>query len=138
MDDQVQLLDQLADLCQRQLDAIGQGRMNELLSLLSEKQQPLERLHQGARQLRQLHDDLQAGGGLPENEAEAFRKAYAAANRRYDQLLTLEQAAEQQLVEGRDRIAERLQATNSGMHVANAYRATDPPPTGGSLDLASS
>lgn len=139
LDAQAQLLACLIDLGHQQVEAIQNGRMNELLSILSRKQQFLDALAANALRLGPISNQLELGDALTPPQRAGSREKHALATARFDELFELEKHCEQLLCDSRTQIAGRLEQTVHSMNVAKAYRRESLPPTqGGRLDLSSS
>jgi flagellar biosynthesis/type III secretory pathway chaperone len=139
LDAQADLLDALIKLGNEQVDAIENGRMNELLSLLARKQPHLDELASTARRLQPFQTHLQPADALPTVQRSVCQEKHARATALFDELFALEARCEQLLSKSRDQIARRLEQTVHSMDVADAYRRESAPSSpGGRLDLSSS
>ncbi len=135
---QVALLDKLIELGQIQILAIENGRMSELLSLLSDKQPLLGDLGDAAQRIRNLIGNPQSTA--PDNDADAkrCRQLKDQAKQRFELLFDLEQKSETLLCTSRDQIAKRLEASSHSMTAISAYQSGSAVQTqGGRLDLSS-
>jgi flagellar biosynthesis/type III secretory pathway chaperone len=135
---QDELLDQLLEIGRRQLDAIENGRMSELLGLLAEKQPLVDQLADLANRLKTLRENEPSAATVADTNLAECRKLRQTATTSFEELFTLEQQCETLLCDRRDQIGARLQATNNALSAANAYREIPPTTSlGGQLDLSS-
>jgi hypothetical protein len=138
------LLDGLLELGRRQLDAIENSRMSELLGLLAEKQPLVDELSELAIGLKTIRVNestptrsIDGDKSIHGDKAEC-RNLSTLASSKFDELFTLERQCETLLCDRRDQIGTRLQATNNSRSAANAYRHIPPTTSlGGQLDLSS-
>lgn len=131
------LLVELHQLATRQAGVIDSGDLSRLMSLLATKQQLLN----AVTQLEGRMDPFRAED--PDRRvwpSSAHRQRAREIAARSDQLLgeimAVERNCEQQLIQRRDQVAERLQKhTNFSTHVANAYLSPDRT-SGGQFDVS--
>lgn len=135
---QVDLLDQLLAIGHTQLQAIEQGRMSELLALLSDKQPLLADLNDVAHRLRKAYDSLQPGTTDSGVDLQRLGGLKNQVQQRFESLMELEGKSEAMLCGTRDEIAKRLESSAHSMTAISAYqRAASLPSQGTSLDLSS-
>lgn len=138
LNSQVALLDQLIEMGQDQIHAIENGRMSELLSLLSDKQPLLADLGDAAQRIRNLIGISPADTPSDDPDAKRCRQLKDQAQQRFELLFDLEQKSETLLCISRDQIAQRLEASSHSMTAISAYRSDSATKTqGGHLDLSS-
>ncbi len=134
---QIGLLDQLIEMGQVQINAIENGRMSELLSLLSDKQPLLADLGDSAERIRNLTGNS-SSTACDDADVQRCRQLKDQAKQRFELLFDLEQKSETLLCTSRDQIAKRLEASSHSMTAISAYQngsAMQSP--GGCLDLSS-
>lgn len=132
------LLDRLLALGRRQLDAIENSRMSELLGLLAEKQPLVDQLSELAIGLKTIRENESSAAGSVDGDKAECRKLSNIANTSFEELFKLEKQCETLLCDRRDQIGTRLQATSNSLSAANAYRNIPPTTSlGGQLDLSS-
>jgi flagellar biosynthesis/type III secretory pathway chaperone len=135
---QVGLLDQLLEIGKLQMHAIENGRMSELLSLLSDKQPLLADLGDMAYRIRNLPSHPLPASSDDDAGVQRCRELKAQAKEQFEQLFELEQKAEVLLSNSRDQIAKRLEASSHSMTAISAYQSGSTINTqGGRLDLSS-
>ncbi|HBJ34456.1 MAG TPA: hypothetical protein DDZ51_06765 [Planctomycetaceae bacterium] len=135
---QVGLLDQLLEIGQVQLHAIENGRMSELLSLLSDKQPLLADLGDTADRIRHLTSNPPATTGDDDAYLQRCRQFKEIAKGQFETLFELEQKSESMLSTSRDEIAQRLEASSHSMTAISAYQRGSATQTQGArLDLSS-
>jgi hypothetical protein len=135
---QVGLLDQLIEMGQAQMSAIENGRMSELLSLLSDKQPFLVDLADAAQRLRHLNASRTPTAVRSDCYYQRCRQLKEQAKQQFDTLFELEQNAESLLSKSRDQIARRLEESSHSMTAIPAYqRESAMHSQGGRLDLSS-
>lgn len=137
VDQRWELLQELSQLADRQAVAIEQGRMSELLSILRQKQPPLETLDRLSLELRQRCAPPQAVRWSSAAERDACRAKNEACQRLHETLLLREAECEAKLQASRQRVEEQLTRSEGAKRAAGSYNASRPSPTtGGQLDLA--
>ncbi len=142
----VQLIDERCDLVEllmqmtlRQQDAITAGHMSSLMQMLSQKQEPLDRLHEISKRTRIA---LQASDAAPnwasDAQAAACRRRHEESEARLGELIRLEAECERSLQAQRQHIGEQLlDLGNSHRAVTGYTNGGGITPTGSSLDLSS-
>jgi hypothetical protein len=126
----------LLEISDRQLAAIDAGQMTQLMRLLSEKQQPLNRLAEIAEQIRGAAGDDPASRKWESEERRAdCRRQQEECEKMHLELLAIEAECESALKKSREAIQQNLERVDSARQAANGYLA--PAPTSGSrLDLS--
>lgn len=117
-------LTQLRELGLRQMQMIAGGEIAELLRLVAAKQQLIVALQAIEQQLQPFHAEAPEARQWESAEARARCAADAEACRvLIQEVMAMEQAGEQQMVERRDLVAAQLRAAASGSRVRDAYQA---------------
>ena len=139
VDQRWQLLRRLVEMTERQRQAIEGGRMNELMEVLAEKQQPLSDLGEVSGQLRKaIGDDPETRFWHRAADRQQCRRRHEEAEQMLRRLMQLEADSEQALVRSRDAVGEQLAEQQHARHAASRYAGSDAPPAAGSrLDLSS-
>lgn len=121
--EQLDVLLQLQRMGQQQQEMIVQGRVSELLSLLAEKQQLLQRLTEVQQSLRpasqQPPDARRWSSAQRKQQCQAIS---AQCDALLAEILETEAASEASLVESRDALAVRLQQSTGALHAARTYQ----------------
>jgi flagellar biosynthesis/type III secretory pathway chaperone len=117
-------LTQLRELGMRQMQMIAGGEMADLLRLVAAKQQLIVALQAIEQQLQPFHAEVPETRQWESAEARARCAADAEACRvLIQEVMSMEQAGEQQMVERRDLVAAQLRTAASGSRVRDAYQA---------------
>ena len=117
-------LAQLRDLGLRQSQMIAGGEMAELLRLVAAKQQLIVALQAIEQQLAPFHQQDPEQRRWESAEARSRCAADAEACRLLIQeVMSMEQAGERQMIERRDAVATQLRTVVSGGKVRDAYQA---------------
>lgn len=117
-------LTQLRELGMRQMQMIASGEMADLLRLVAAKQQLIVALQAIEQQLQPFHAESPEARQWESAEARARCAADAEACRvLIQEVMAMEQAGEQQMVERRDLVAAQLRTAASGSRVRDAYQA---------------
>ncbi|WP_372716402.1 hypothetical protein [Novipirellula sp.] len=130
----------LVELGHAQLAAVQAGRMNELMQLLSQKQQPLSTLSELSKRLHAaIGDDpetRQWASGEMRSECQA---QHEATETMLLDLMKIESDCEQQLTKNRGAIEEQIRRSDGAKQANRSYaQSTQAAATcGGSLDLSS-
>ncbi|TWU26683.1 FlgN protein [Novipirellula galeiformis] len=131
---------QLVELGQAQLQAVQAGHMNELMQLLSRKQQPLATLGELSKQLHAaIGDDPESRQWASTALRTECRKQHEQTEQLLLQLMQVERECELSLSKSRDSIGEQIRRSD-GAKQANLHYAKSAQPAatcGGSLDLSS-
>ncbi|WP_442507534.1 hypothetical protein SH528x_006463 [Novipirellula sp. SH528] len=131
---------ELVELGRAQLDAVQSGRMNELMQLLSQKQQPLSTLGELSKR---LHTAI---GDDPETRRWASSEMRGECRVQHEQtetmlldLMQIESECEQQLTKNRSAIEDQIRRSDGAKQANLSYaKSTQAEATcGGSLDLSS-
>lgn len=133
------VLEKLLDISRRQVEAIEQGRMNELMSLLAEKQAPLLQLREHSKSLGEgsLDDPEDRVWDQPEQRKQC-QDEHAKCEEMLQMLMEIEAECEQSLSLSRALLQQKLEQTQSAQQAAFGYSLADQPSTtGGQLDLSS-
>lgn len=133
------ILRSLREVARRQVEAIGEGRLSDLMRLLSEKQKPLSQLSAIAKKLRVAVDDD------PESRVWDSEAQRATCSRQQEEcetlhleLLAMEAECETALQESRSSIQQQLDRVDAGRQAVDGYAASHQVSTsGGRLDLSS-
>lgn len=134
---QFDLLGQLIEIGQTQIEAIEDGRMSELLALLSDKQPLVADLGNVANRIRNLNDNP-SQSVINDTHVQRCRQLKDQTKQRFVLLFELEQKSETLLCTSRDQIAKRLEASLHSMTAISAYQSGSAVQTqGGRLDLSS-
>jgi hypothetical protein len=140
IDERFDIVDLLTELTHRQLDAITAGHMSALMQLLSQKQEPLARLHEVSTRLR-LALEATPTTTLPwdsDAQRDACRRRHQQSESKLAELLQQEAECEQRLVAQRQAIGEELVELGNSHRAANGYsQAISTGRQGSSLDLTS-
>ena len=139
MDVRWETLQQLLQLGNQQLAAIQNGRMSELMQLLSTKQQPLNRLVEVAEQIRDAAgDDPHQRQWPSEQDRLRCSRRQEECDRMHLELLAIEAQCESQLQQNRESISQELQRLDSAHQAVSSYSdAASRANPGGQLDLSS-
>ncbi|MCC9644820.1 hypothetical protein LOC71_21300 [Rhodopirellula sp. JC740] len=134
IDRRFELLQLLLELTQRQEAAISQGHMNELMSVLGQKQVAVEQLVQSANELKRQR--AEAGEGY--TVSDAYRQRSEQCDEMHRELMVREQASEKMLTETREEVAEQLQQSDGSRRAAQGYGQVGRSPSAGgsTLDLS--
>ncbi|BBO34021.1 flagellar export chaperone FlgN [Lacipirellula parvula] len=117
-------LTQLRELGTRQMQMIAAGEMADLLRLVAAKQQLIVALQAIEQQLQPFHAEAPESRQWESSEARARCAADAEACRiLIQEVMAMEQAGEQQMVERRDLVAAQLRTAATGSRVRDAYQA---------------
>jgi hypothetical protein len=133
------VLEKLLEISHRQVEAIEQERMNELMSLLAEKQNPLAQLREHSKSLAEatLNDPETRVWDQPEKR-EQCQNEHAKCEEMLQLLMEIEAECEQSLSLSRKSIQQKLEQTQTAQQAAVGYSLADQPSTtGGQLDLSS-
>jgi hypothetical protein len=115
-------LEQLLEIGRRQADMIAVGNMADLMRLLAAKQQLILALQAIERDLAPYHDEDPESRAWPSAEERARCAVDAEQCRQLIQeVMTLEQAGERQLVMRRDEAAGQLRTVQHAGRVREAY-----------------
>jgi hypothetical protein len=133
------ILRELLDVGDRQMAAIRDGRMSELMRLLSGKQLPLQRLSEIADELRGATDDDPQARVWESEEARLFcRGQQEECEKMHLALLAIEAECETTLQQSRSSIQQKLDRVDVGRQAATSYGQGQTRNTsGGTLDLSS-
>ncbi len=134
-----QTLSHLLELSHRQIDAIDEHRMSDLMRILSDKQPPINELIQIGKQLATaIGDDPAERQWACEHDRESCRRKQTECELMHDELLAIEADCEGRLTANRELAQEKLKRFDDGRVAANRYaKAQSAAPIGGSLDLSS-
>ena len=140
VDAQLEVLLQLQQMGQQQQEMIVQGRVSELLSLLAQKQQLLQRLtevQQALRPARQQPPEDRRWSS--QQRREDCRRVSAQCDTLLAEILQAEAASEASLSDSRDALAVRLQQSAGALHAARTYHGSqnDAARPASRLDLSS-
>jgi hypothetical protein len=115
-------LEQLLEIGRRQADLISVGNMADLMRLLAAKQQLILALQTIERDLAPYHDEDPDARTWPSAEARARCAIDAEQCRQLIQdVVTLEQSGERQLITRRDEAAGQLRHVHAGVKIRAAY-----------------
>ncbi|TWU50893.1 FlgN protein [Rubripirellula tenax] len=133
------MLSQLLELSEKQIKAIDENRMSDLMRILSDKQQPITQLVQIGQSLANaVGEDPTARVWSSPEERQRCRNQQQQCESMHDQLLAIEADCEVKLVANRASAQEKLQRHDSVRVAATSYaQSQNAPPSGGSLDLSS-
>ena len=133
------VLAELLELSRRQLVAAEQGRMNELMSLLAEKQPLLTKLRDDSSSLAEAEsDDPDARIWDPPEQRAACRRQHDECEEMLRALMRMEAQCEQTLVASRQSLQEKLEQSQTAQQAVVGYAGADQKSTsGGRLDLSS-
>lgn len=133
------LLSQLLQMSERQIGAIQESRMTELMGILSEKQVPLNQLAELANRLRPaVENDPQTRVWDTPEQRDRCREQQEECERMHLELLAIEAQCETSLVQGRDRLRQELQRVDNVRQAVSGYGGQNLNlDTGGQLDLSS-
>ena len=133
------ILAQLLELGTRQVDVIAAGRMSELMRILAEKQDPLQRLGEISELLRETAgEDPRGRKWNSQRDRDACRQAQDDCERMHIELLAIEAQCETALNESRNAIQQELQQIDSAHQAASHYAHAEASQTAGiRLDLSS-
>ncbi|TWU43822.1 FlgN protein [Novipirellula aureliae] len=132
-------LTELMQMTYQQKSAVEAGRMNELMQLLAEKQQPLERLNLYSKQLHHaIQDDPEARAWVSQSIRSECRHQHEKCEKMLAELMEMEVDCERQLEQSRTRIEEEILRSDGAIQANQVYnRSHHTPSTGGQLDLSS-
>tara|TARA_R110002049_G_scaffold2750_8_gene22124 strand:- start:27844 stop:28293 length:450 start_codon:yes stop_codon:yes gene_type:complete len=133
------VLDELLEISQRQVTAVQQGRMNELMSLLAEKQAPLAKLREYSACLAEAAPDDPATRvwDRPEQRAQC-QAEHARCEEMLRTLMEMEAQCEQTLSQSRESLQKQLEQTQTAQQAVTGYAEAEQANTsGGRLDLSS-
>ena len=137
---------ELLELSKGQVDAIKSGRMTELMSILSAKQRPIQKLTQLTASLRPAISDNAEDRSWPDpSHRVRCREQQSQCEMMHAKLLEIEAACEALLQENRTDMSERLERLSNGVDATSGYsRAQNFSPqsvthssAGSQLDLSS-
>ena len=133
-------LRELKEISSRQMAAIRGSRMGELMRLLSDKQEPLNRLAALAETIRTAQgDDPDKRCWDSEAQRARCRQQQEECEQMHLELLAMEAECESSLQQSRDSLEQRLERVDGGRAAANGYARNDHAfTTGERLDLSSS
>jgi FlgN protein len=137
-------LEELLEISSRQIEVIRSGHMNELMRILSAKQQPLARLAEVAQRLRgAIADKPDSRQWASPSARNACRIQQEECEKMHLELLAIEAECETMLQQTRTGIQDELQRLEHSHQAAVSYaqsqaRGSHPVATsGGRLDLSS-
>ncbi|MGB7327896.1 MAG: flagellar export chaperone FlgN [Rubripirellula sp.] len=132
-------LSHLLDLSHRQVQAIDESRMSDLMRILSDKQPPINELIQIGKQLASaVGEDPASRQWASDADRNRCRERQSQCERMHDELLAIEADCEGRLSASRASAQEKLQRFDNNRVAASSYaQAQTTRPTGGSLDLSS-
>jgi flagellar biosynthesis/type III secretory pathway chaperone len=137
---------ELLDLSKDQVAAIKTGRMSDLMTILSDKQRPIQTLSQITESLRPaLADNADARHWTDPSQRVRCREQQSQCETMHAKLLEIEAACEALLEENRADMTQRLERLSSGIDATTGYsqaqsfstQSTMPVNTGSQLDLSS-
>lgn len=133
------ILARLLELSHQQIEVITAGRMSELMSLLGEKQVPLQRLGDISKSLREASDDDPNARRWESEQARAqCRLTQDRCEKMHIELLAIEAQCETALTESRQMVQQKLTQLDSAHQAATRYASVDAVPASGvRLDLSS-
>ena len=146
IDQQHATLSELLDLSEGQVAAIQSGRMTDLMSILSTKQRPIQKLTQLTASLRPaLSDNADARSWPDPSQRARCREQQSQCETMHAKLMEIESACEALLQESRTGTAERLERLSNGADATSGYsraqrfspQSTMHSSAGGQLDLSS-
>jgi hypothetical protein len=131
-------LSALLEFGRRQSEAIQQGRMSDLMRILSDKQVPLNQLSAIADSLRAAADDDPSQRlWASESMRESCRNKQEQCDQMHTELLAIEAACETTLQENRSSIQHDIDQLNASHQAAKHYSPQPSVATSGSqLDLS--
>lgn len=129
----------LTEISQRQIAAIDDNRMSDLMRILSEKQQPIVQLSEITKRLAAAAgDDPRARVWESEAARQRCRRRQEECETMHLGLLAIEAECETSLKNSRAAVQEKLARFDSGRQAATRYAQSQSlPPSGGRLDLSS-
>lgn len=126
IDERKSILAQLLEMSGRQIEAITAGRMTELMTLLAEKQPPLQRLGDISKRLRQASGDDPSARSWESSQArENCRIAQEQCEKMHFELLAIEAQCETALTESREAVQVKLSQLDSAHQAANRYASNE-------------
>ena len=127
----------LHEVGKRQIDIIAAGHMSELMSLLAQKQRPLNRLGEIAELLKPFANQDHRHRSWPSQECQdQCRADQRDCERLHVELLAIEAQCESALEVSRESIRQELQRIDVARQAATSYSSCETPSTtGGRLDL---
>ncbi len=139
IDERRDLVDLLYEIALRQQDAIRVGHMSSLMQLLSQKQEPLERLHELTQQTRSLLQEFAAAPNWANDaQHDQCRRRHRESEAKLADVLRLEAECEAMLQQQRSEIGEQLLGLGNSARAVNSYAKSGAAAiTGSSLDLSS-
>ena len=139
MSDRWSTLSQLLEMSNLQMEAINDGRMSDLMRILSNKQQPLSRLADIAERIRSAaEDDPKVRQWETPDHRDRCRQLQEECEQLHLDLLAIEAQCESVLQESRTSIQSQLEQIDTAHRAANSYAKSQvSSQTGGSLDLSS-
>jgi uncharacterized protein YicC (UPF0701 family) len=116
------VLIKLLKLSQDQIAAIQSGRMTDLMSILSAKQQPVQQLVNLGKQLKSAADDDPNSRQWTDPQARInCRQLQQQCDNMHEKLLEIEAACEELLQANRADVTDRLQRLSSGTDATSGY-----------------
>ncbi|TWU57510.1 flagellar export chaperone FlgN [Rubripirellula reticaptiva] len=139
IDRRFETLSHLLELSLRQVQAIDESRMSDLMRILSDKQPPINELIQIGKQLASaVGEDPANRQWASDEDRRRCRERQSQCELMHDELLAIEADCEGRLTASRASAQEKLQRFDNGRVAANSYaQAQTTRPSGGSLDLSS-
>ncbi len=126
----------LLDLSRQQAEWINKDDTMQLLTVLGQKQRVLEEMDQHKRASEKVYLDWQQRkDSLPPNQREDCEHLLAETEALIEQLLELERAGTESLIEKRDKTQRQLETVVQGSQVHAAYRDSMPVSTSRHLDI---
>jgi len=134
-----EVLTWLMQMTHQQKSAVEAGRMNELMHLLAEKQQPLERLNLYSKQLHQaIQDDPETRQWVNQSLRSDCRRQHEMCEKMLVDLMEMEADCERQLEQSRSRIEAEILRSDGAKQANQVYsQSHHTSSTGGQLDLSS-
>lgn len=128
----------LLDLGRRQSDAIRDGRMTDLMRILSQKQAPLAQLTEIADRLRPaVNDDPQTRLWDSETQRDQCRTQQQQCDRLHAELLAIEAECETAMQASRHSVQQQIEQLNASHQAAQSYAPSQTAATSGRrLDLS--
>jgi hypothetical protein len=139
IDDRYRTLQRLQQISSQQMDAISSGRMSQLMQLLSDKQEPLNRLAALAQQIRAaVGEDPESRIWESDLQRQQCREKQDACERIHRELFDLEGTCEAALRDSRVTLQQQLGRLDSVRAAANGYATRNEVSSrGATLDLTS-
>ncbi len=139
INERMEIVQLLAELTERQFDAIASGQMSALMQLLSQKQEPIARLGDISRELRiALEDTANESIWCNETQRAACRQRHKQSEMLLREVLQREAECGEVLQQQRQSLGEELLRVDNSSRASSSYaRASATSTTGGSLDLSS-